>query len=191
MGYRIVCIGDSNTTGHGLKQQAFPQQLERVLKDRCETLHVSCRHSVLNCGKSGVTISGYTKTKKFRQAKSFKADYYIVMLGTNDAWHKEGDVSAIEKPLGDLLSQLKPKPILMIIPPGQFKKGRTAKKNPTVIDAIKKGAQKYGTALLDPPFDLSHYRADRIHLNAEGAKFLAETVADHMLMNIDEMFCIL
>jgi acetyl esterase/lipase/lysophospholipase L1-like esterase len=75
IGKIVACVGDSNT------QRGYPKILEKQLGTGWKTV---------NCGIGGATVLDgtmrpYHKMKHYQDALASKADYIIIMLGTNDA----------------------------------------------------------------------------------------------------------
>lgn len=75
---RVVVLGDSLTAGYGLAEtDAFPRQLERVLRERGHAVEIA------NAGVSGDTSSG--ALSRLAWAVQDGADLVIIELGANDA----------------------------------------------------------------------------------------------------------
>ena len=79
-------VGDSITWGYGSKnpaQDSWPVQFSRILNN-------DDKYEVLNLGANGRTMMKtgdypYWKENDYKIALSSKANYLILMLGTNDA----------------------------------------------------------------------------------------------------------
>jgi acyl-CoA thioesterase-1 len=80
---RVACIGDSITFGYGLtnrQQCSYPARLAARLGDRWE---------VRNFGVNGATLlkkgtRSYWTQPAYDDARNFKPDVVVIMLGTND-----------------------------------------------------------------------------------------------------------
>jgi acyl-CoA thioesterase-1 len=95
----IVALGDSLTAGYGLSPgQAFPEQLERALRQR--GLDVT----VANAGVSGDTASN--GRARLEWSVPADADIVIVELGANDAL-RGIDPAITRKALSDIVAKLK------------------------------------------------------------------------------------
>ena len=90
-GTKIVCVGDSITYGQGVlfsrETDSFPAILSELTG-----------HTVKNYGLSNRTLLSngnfpYTEEKLYPASKSEQADFYVIMLGSNDSkpqfWNKE------------------------------------------------------------------------------------------------------
>lgn len=190
----VICIGDSITYGYAIPNRdknSYPEVLASMLNDT---------HNVLGFGVSGSTVqdSGdqpYTKTSAFKKSVDVNADIVIIMLGTNDSkpenWNgEEAFIASYDKLISNY--QKDGAKIYICTPP-------VAHENidlsppitsfdvditivPVISEALKKYATDKGFELIDiNAFTMQHddfYYADGVHLDAVGAKAVAEYIYD-------------
>ena len=184
---RVACCGDSMTrrpTG-----AAYSDHLAKMLGDGWD---------VRNFGHDGVTAqkdSGrpFWKVPEFEAANAFEPNVVILMLGTNDAAsvdeHRKSfapDFQALVRHFRSLPS--KPQVVLMTPPP--LMPGREdSRMNNLKSDLsphIRRIAEVEGLMLVD----LQEHAAlanpalypDKVHVNSDGAKIVAERVRDAVLV---------
>ena len=115
----IAILGDSITEGWGLEDGFdYPNQLQnRVLHENVK---------IYNFGVSGRTMTqsvqdSYWKMDQFIEALELRADFYVVMLGTNDAKTQIFDENEFLNSYSEMLKILKSivdlKNIYVMIPP--------------------------------------------------------------------------
>ena len=131
----------------------------------------------------------YGSLVEFTEARAFKADTYVIMLGTNDAVHARGEPLRVAPGLSELILSLDadalaagpPEPtILIVLPPGA-KPGSMVKRLEDVIHpAIVHLARGEGNATaLDPkPLGKALYQRDMVHFNIKGMTRIAQIVAN-------------
>ena len=81
---KVACVGDSITYGHGVenwKQNNYPAQLQQILGDK---------YNVANFGSSGSCVNPngdqpYVRREVFQASLDYDADIIVFMLGTNDS----------------------------------------------------------------------------------------------------------
>ncbi|MFD2158585.1 sialate O-acetylesterase [Rubritalea tangerina] len=186
---KVACIGDSITFGAKVqerKNNSYPAQLQKILGNG---------FSVRNFGRSGSTIQlkpklSYPKLKQFSQVKEWAPDIIIIKLGTNDAnqsnhnWQGQDAFQKDYETFIDSCSQLQSKPkiyLCTVAPsfndPGNREEIITDNVNPT----IKEIASKHDLQLIDVFSALRGKKElfpDSLHPNAQGAKIIAQTVAE-------------
>ncbi len=180
---KIVCLGDSITSGHKLSdpaQQSYPAQLARQAGGKWQ---------VLNAGKNGATVLKkgdipITFQNVYQQAMNSGADVVVLMLGTNDTkndnWRNLpefiDDYVGLVKSLQQLPSHpyvisCSIPPVLVEHPVG-FSAERVQEINRRILDA----AAKSGADFLDIHASMSQRSelfTDGIHPNAPGAQEIA------------------
>ena len=182
---RVACVGDSITAGFGAGRGAsYPDQLGAMLGDGWD---------VRNFGVSGRTLLRkgdypYWKERAFIQAKEFKPDVVIILLGANDTkphnW-KHGE--EFPKDYSDMLAEFRAlpcKPRIYVgrpcpVPePGNFGINEvTVQKEIAIIDRI---AAEQGLDIIDfhaVLADKPQMLPDRVHPNAAGYEVMAATVS--------------
>lgn len=197
---KVACVGDSVTYGHGIsnwKKNSYPAVLQELLGEK---------YHVANFGSSGACVNPdgdqpYVNRDIYQEALVYDADIIIFMMGTNDAkpenWTNE---EQFMKDYMDLIASFTegenaPKVYYVLCAEGYFtedadKSTGIAKYDiqPAVIDqiveAIELKANTSGNKMEIIDFhSLSEahpewFEADGIHPNNDGAKAIAEAVAD-------------
>ena len=147
-------------------------------------------YRVENFGKSGATAGetegkSYACAPAYTKALTFAAHTYVVMLGTNDAWH--GEPHKTEAGLTTLIQRLQEVgSVLLVMPPG-IKGGRMTTNFADIVHpAIRKVAVACRIPLIEPLLLKSQeaYNPDRVHLSRAGARCLAEAVAKALEENV-------
>ncbi len=119
---KVACVGDSITFGYGNtaprgESNAPPAQLQRMLGPRYE---------VKNFGVNSLTLLNkgdkpYQKNAAFTQAKDYKPDVVIIMLGTNDTkavnWAFKDQFETDYKDLAGQFAKLESKPRIFLCHP--------------------------------------------------------------------------
>lgn len=184
---RVAAVGDSITYGSGLEDRerhSYPAQLGRVLGEG---------YDVRNFGVSGRTMlrSGdhpYWAAAAFEAAKAFEPDIVIIMLGTNDTkpqnWQYRDEFVADYAAMIDAFAALPSRPRIWISKPMPTF-GRYGVRDPVIRDDVIPMIERVARDRQVPVIDLYaalQGRADLfsngIHPNAEGARLIAETVAE-------------
>jgi len=81
----IVCLGDSNTYGWGVKrEEAYPKQLEKILNEDAQGKR---NFKVFNLGIPGSNSSQHLKYLEETLNKNKNIDLVIVLTGANDPWN--------------------------------------------------------------------------------------------------------
>jgi lysophospholipase L1-like esterase len=182
---KLACVGDSITAGVGAaKRQSWPDQIRGMLGEKW---------NVRNFGVSAKTLmnSGddpYQKHSAFNDAKGFKPDVVVIMLGTNDTkpqnWkHFKKDFEADYKDMVKQFAETPGKPrIFVCYPPYVAKNGNWGINEPNVLEeipVINKVAKDMKLGVVDVHGALKgkdELIPDNVHPNAEGAKVIAATV---------------
>lgn len=175
---RVACVGDSLTSW-----TEYSNDLWMLL---------GSNYSVGNFGVGGATItvsSGkpYVNESVFQDAREFKPDIVIIMLGTNDANPAlKPNTSSFVKNYAQLIGkfrELESKPKLWIVkPPPIFSNGTglsTANFDTYIIPAIEQVASQSHLPLIDlytPMLGNSEYFVDGVHLNNEGSQVVANLI---------------
>ena len=195
----VACVGDSNT------QRAYPAILQKQLGSDWKTI---------NCGIGAATVVDgtfrpYHKMKQYQQALSTKADFIIIMLGTNDAnprwWTKDrkSDFKGtfqeeFKKRYLDLIAsfkKLESKPrLILAVPLPIFPKkakeanrdntaGRNKNFNEIIVPIIREIAEKEKLPLVDIQKQLSKDEklcTDGVHFNKEGYAKMSSAFAEKL-----------
>jgi lysophospholipase L1-like esterase len=178
---RVACVGDSITEG-----LCYPEALQAMLGEE--------DYLVGNFGVGGSTVmvdSGkpYAEQDAFQEAKDFRPDIVVVMLGTNDARADNvphlGNFTVEYEELINAFEELSCKPKVFIAkPPPMF--NNTVGLNETVfvqnvlpefnslVANVNNPVIDVYSALIDHP-DLF---VDGVHPSFEGAQVIAQTVSE-------------
>ncbi|OYW72949.1 MAG: hypothetical protein B7Z37_23380 [Verrucomicrobia bacterium 12-59-8] len=181
---RVACVGDSITEGIGTqnpKTDGYPARLQELL---------GTSWNIQNFGVGGRTMLRKADPFDHRPAHSSGPDVVIIALGTNDSktaiWsgHKQEFVSdyvAMIKEFQALPSHPK---VWACLPPPAFPGNWGITEDvirDEVIPAIKQAAEMTGISLIDlhtPLLENKAWFPDFVHPNGEGAKRIAELVAE-------------
>ena len=197
---KVACIGDSITYGHGVEDWAdnnYPAQLQKLLGDE---------YNVANYGSSGacVNLDGdqpYWSRDVYQASLAYDADIIIFMLGTNDSKSKNWtDIDAFMKDYMELLetylkSGKQPQVYIGVCAEAYYTEEHDPSTGvagfdiqPAVVDEIAERLLLMSTSSVYPfsVIDIhalteAHpewFEADGIHPNADGAKAIAEAVAE-------------
>ena len=202
---KIACIGDSITYGAGLKDRArtcYPNFLQEMLGHE--------KYEVKNFGVNGATLLDkgdipYKKTRQYKEALAYKADYVFIMLGTNDTkmhnWKHKADYLKDYKSMIMALrsAHSKSEIILMQSPPTrtegqQISNTRIAKE---LLPMIQKASVENNTALLNINRSFLNLQADqggnipdKIHPDNFGAELIAKRVYEYIWRPVDKNYSI-
>lgn len=188
---RVACIGDSNTYGAGLRNRAehnYPKVLGDLLGDQ---------YDVRNFGVSGATLLfggdlAYRKQKAFRAATRFKPNIVVIGLGTNDSkpenWRFRDWFAGDLRGMIDHFAALPSKPRIWLCKPAPVVDGRLGIDaevvRSEVIPIIERVAKERSLEMIDLYEALRgkpELFADGVHVNADGARIIAETVKTAIL----------
>ena len=200
---KVACIGDSITYGHGVsdwKKNNYPAVLQQLLGEK---------YHVANFGSSGACVNPegdqpYVGREIYQEALAYEADIIIFMMGTNDAkpenWTNADDfIEDYMSLLGSFQKGDKsPKVYLALCAEAYYTEGADKSTGmakydiqPKVVDEIAKRIDLYAalSAVWMDVIDIhsiteAHpewFEADGIHPNNDGAKAIAEAVADAIL----------
>lgn len=186
---RLACIGDSITAGSGAdKDHSYPVLLQKLLGDGWQ---------VRNFGVSGSTMSGkgnkpYIAEGQWKQAREWKPQVVLIMLGTNDS--KKGNMKQAAGFKDDLVAMVKelqaldskPRVVLclpcFVVDPGAFDIDQKRLEQ-GVLPAITAAAKELGLPLIDVQAATKaaftkdpSLIPDRVHPNGAGYAILAETI---------------
>jgi acyl-CoA thioesterase I len=175
---RVACVGDSITDG-----TEYPADLWMML---------GTNYTVGNFGVGGATASlesdgPYMNQIKFQEAKQFKPDIVVIMLGTNDAYPSRqqnlNNFTNDYKKLVDAFQELSSKPkIFLVIPPPVFN-AALGPNNTILLDGVIPRLTQVATELGLPIIDMytrmtnhADYFWDGVHPNGNGAKIIATQI---------------
>ena len=196
---KVACLGDSNTTGSGLGQDSYPQQLQVKLNTRKEQISLSRRTPADFCvrvfGRSGARAGPgniqYHEQNVFSKALTWQARIYVVMLGTNDAHQANGQCDKVESSLETLINKINAKventQVILVLPPGKNSQRCIQNMEKTVHPSIHSLGKRMKVTVVDPKVNNSkverggvdrYLKDDRIHLNKGGASKVARRVSD-------------
>lgn len=191
---KVACVGDSITYGHGIwdwETNHYPKQLGNILGDG---------YCVHNYGVSGSCAQDdsdkpYQEQKAYNESIAFDADILVFMLGSNDT--KPENWKGIDEFKKDYLALLDTylednkdlKIYLCTLSKAFYANEGDELANfdidPKIVDeisnCIKEIAAERGYELIDINFATSNHQEwykDGIHPNKDGAKFIAETIAE-------------
>lgn len=183
---KIACVGNSITQGPGRDNpDSYPLQLQAILGDTYE---------VVNFGMGGRTLLRkgdypYWNESLFQDAKDFRPDILVIMLGTNDSkpqnWAHKAD---FRKDYLDMIAEFKEYMpadgkvyVVMPVPVTKDNFGITADvMNNEQRMMIMDIAQSSGSRLVDlytPLMDRADLLPDGVHPNTEGLGIMATTLA--------------
>ena len=157
-------------------------------------------YSVGKFGVGGATItvnSGkpYVNESVFQDAKDFKPDIVIIMLGTNDAnpalkLNTSSFVNNYAQLIDDF-QKLDSKPRVWIVkPPPIFNNGTglsTENFDAYIVPAIEQVASQTNLPLIDvynPLLDNPEYFKDGVHLNSEGSQVVANIIYNALIYQL-------
>jgi len=183
---KIACVGNSITQGPGRDNpDSYPLQLQTILGDTYE---------VINFGIGGRTLLRkgdypYWNETLFQDAKDFRPDILVIMLGTNDSkpqnWAHKAD---FRKDYLDMIAEFKEYMpadgkvyVVMPVPVTKDNFGITAdvmnnEQRMMIMDIV----QSSGSRLVDlytPLMDRADLLPDGVHPNTEGLGIMATTLA--------------
>lgn len=185
---RVACIGDSITFGAAIKDRknnCYPAQLGGMLGPG---------YRVTNHGVNGATLlkrgdKPYRKSKDYQAAQDIQPDIVVIKLGTNDTkphnWKHKDDYKPNYIELIKTFQNLDSKPTVYICYPAPVVGEQWGINDKTVreeviplIDEIAKATDVKIIDLYAPLKDKPELLPDKVHPNAEGAKIIAQTVAE-------------
>lgn len=191
---RVACIGNSITDGFGIEmaeQRGYPAQLQNIL---------GSNYHVKNYGVSSRTMLNkgdwpYQNEQAWRDALAFRPDIVIIKLGTNDSkpenWqYNKGFRDDMQQMINKLQSDGNKPRIMLCTPIPAFKP--TWNINDSVIvncinPIIYKAAKKNKLEVIDLHTlyanDGDKMLDDGIHPDANGARRLAEIIAEAITKN--------
>ena len=189
---KIACVGDSITYGalvRNRRQNCYPARLGELLGEN---------FSVRNFGANARAAQreadlAYWKHKYFQLSCDLAPDIVLIMLGTNDS--RKPNWKSLHRYLQDyraLLMHYRSLPsqpiVYALTPPTAFRlKGKKAVKygmSQQALNEMTGGIRKLASELNIGMIDINaatashpeYFPSDGIHANADGARFIAETV---------------
>ena len=198
---KVACVGDSITYGHGVKGWHFnnyPAQLQSILGDE---------YHVANFGSSGACINGngdqpYINRPIYNESLEYDADILVIMLGTNDSKPENWtDAATFIEEYRELINtyittEKTPQIFIGLCSEAYFlEKTQTGIAEfdiqPAVVDEIVEVIREYAESAEIEVVDVHSltelhpewYEKDGIHPNNDGAKAIAECVAEKIKKN--------
>jgi len=199
---KVACVGDSITYGHGIEnweKNNYPAQLQKLLGDD---------YHVANFGSSGACVNPegdqpYTSRAVYQESLDYNADIIVVMLGTNDSKPENWvDMNTFIQEYFSLLhtyyrDENPPKIYIGVCAESYYTEDADKSTGiagfdiqPAIVDNIA-SVLTNGMPVCDCDFSASiidihslteahpeWFEADGIHPNADGAKAIAEVVAN-------------
>lgn len=190
---KVACVGDSITEGMAIEWQsenAYPPQLDNML---------SSEYEVMNLGRSSTTMMRkgdfpYWTAKEYTDIFRYHPDIVIIKLGTNDAklfqWNKDEYKSSYQAMIDTLKTiDTNPRIILCTPVPPQVTRWEITDSvvGGEVRPLVKQIAAENNLELIDlyevVGTNPELFARDGIHPNAEGAKVIANAIANHLKAN--------
>ena len=187
---RIACIGDSVTYGATLEnrdESNYPKRLGEMLGGN---------YNVANFGFSGCCVQQsanlpYRNRVIYSQAKSYKPDIVLFMMGSNDTkpknWEGEEAFKAEYTEFLKEIQSFKSKPeVYILTSPSNFGENdivnyNISKSNTALVAKIQREVAKEFKLKLVDIYNLTagkpEWFTDGVHPNAEGAKQIAQYTA--------------
>lgn len=198
---KIACIGDSITYGHGVEdweENNYPAQLQKLLGDK---------YHVANFGSSGACVNSegdqpYVNREVYQDSLAYDADIIVFMLGTNDSKPENWvDMNSFMEEYQALLhtygeGEKMPEIYIGLCAEAYYTEGADKSTGiagfdiqPAIVDEIVRSLTEdllVGDLSISGIIDIhslteAHpewFEADGIHPNADGAKGIAEAVAE-------------
>lgn len=197
---KVACVGDSITYGHGVEnweKNNYPAQLQEILGND---------YHVMNFGSSGACVNPdgdqpYKERAVYQQSLDYDADILIFMLGTNDSKPENWtDMDTFMKDYMELLGtylegENPPQVYIGLCAEAYYTEDADQSTGiagfdiqPAIVDAIADRLELMPTSSVYPVsvIDIhslteAHpewFEADGIHPNKDGAKAIAEAVAE-------------
>jgi YhcH/YjgK/YiaL family protein len=188
---RIACVGNSITYGSTIKNSSvdsYPAVLGRLL---------GSPYQVRNFGFSGRTCLNkgdrpYMKEKMYQEALAFQPNVVVIKLGTNDTkpqnWQFQSEFKQDLTTMVRSFQQLKSQPKVYLCYPATAYSVQWSINDSIIVNGVipyvNEVAKATGVTVIDlhqATANMAQLFPDNIHPNAEGAKVLAETVAQELL----------
>ena len=201
---KVACVGDSITYGHGIsdwEKNNYPAVLQELLGDK---------YHVANFGSSGACVNPdgdqpYVSRAVYKEALEYDADIIVFMMGTNDSKPENWtNAKAFMEDYAELLSAFTKgksdvKVYLGLCAESYFAEGTDKETGlakydiqPAIVDEIVETINMYQALQSSYPpsvIDIhslteAHpewFETDGVHPNNDGAKAIAQAVADAIL----------
>lgn len=204
---KVACLGNSITAGAGISNEAdkYPSQLQNLLGDGYEVRNFGQNSQTVQMRGYDLTDGSkpgdcaYRNKQTYKNALAYKPDIVVLKLGTNDSkninWLEDSPV-VFRKDLNDMLDEIvaNSNPTIYLCYPLRVKSSSwtiNERNIHTIIGIIKSVAEERGISVINlhTAFDeqlgdkWNTVYADGVHPNAEGAKIIAQYVADAILNN--------
>jgi lysophospholipase L1-like esterase len=177
---RVACMGDSITEVSG-----YPEDLQALLGNDSVVGNFGVRGATVSFG----SVNPYYFTEKYPDAVEFQPTTVVLMLGTNDARTDtyeliESFVSNYKQIIeGIQTSKDSSKAqIYLVKPPPVFENDLNISSTDLangIIPKIEQVAQELNLPIIDlytPLLNHPEYYLDGVHLNSEGAQYIANTI---------------
>lgn len=186
---KIACVGDSITEGSGISkpsQSAYPVVLNQILGKK---------YLVLNSGKSASTLQfkgdlPYRNCKEFSNVFAFQPDIVLIKLGTNDTKPQNWKLQNFEadyQAMVDTFKTISPKTKIILIKPVPVFATKWGINDSTLINGVlptvERIALKNNLQVIDLNNAMKNAEVDfpdKIHPNEDGARKMAEIIADQI-----------
>jgi len=186
---KVACVGDSITEGYGIHPEStssYPVVLDSLLGNN---------YSVLNAGRSSATLQKegnlpYWNVNEFSNVFAFEPDIIVIKLGTNDTKPVNWNSKRFKKDyqaLVDTFRTIPTHPMIFLCKPVPVFHTNWGINDSTltngVIPIVSELANDNNLTLIDLYEGLEDDGVnfpDGIHPNKEGAKVLAEIVAEEI-----------
>ena len=196
---KVACVGDSITYGHGISnwdKNNYPAQLQEILGDK---------YHVQNFGHSGKTLSShgdqpYIESEQYKLSLEYKPDILVLMLGTNDSkpqnWFDDIEIiSALDSLIRSYIEVNPDVKILICTPAAAFYMDSESSITnfnirPAVVETISYTIMSYAVNnvlsipqlynivnVYENTIEHPEWFSDYVHPNIEGARAIAELVA--------------
>ncbi len=186
---RVACIGNSITHGSGIDMQelrGYPAQLQRLL---------GSGYQVKNYGVGARCMMAtsdhpYMQEQSWRDAQAFLPNIVIIKLGTNDSKDYQWNQRQYERDyqlMIDTLRALPSKPAIYLCTPIKAFRDKWGITDSVIVGGVIPSIQKLAKknklpvidlhALITDPKDMT---GDMIHPNANGARRMAEYIAEQL-----------
>jgi sialate O-acetylesterase len=194
---KVACVGDSITFGYTLNEntrssQSYPGQLQ---------MHLGSKIEVRQFAKPGCTLMKlgwlppFMSTPEYQQSINYKADWVLIMLGTNDSHPRNWQhAKQFESDYRELVNSYRaggrnPR-IVILVPPklgGVAEADQVSNFDKFTVPAIRKAAKNLKVGVVDAYSllqDKKFFVEDGIHLNPAGCKRLADRVSAELKTKI-------
>ncbi len=197
---RVACVGDSLTYGHTWNNESYPVYLSEILGNNIEVKNFG-KNGASVTGINPPLNLKYSDQPEFTESLEYDADIVIIMLGTNDSKGWTDAEHIFKSEYESLISAYREKNpdvrIIAVTAPPTMENNKFSIPGNIITENIvplqEEIASENGLTLVnfsgrfldlmdhsDPYNEFIRGKAedDGVHLNIDGAKFLAEIVAE-------------